>query len=81
MRGDFRRFSASLSDSALGEMISVAVHFGDANMVGDTIQQCASQMLGPKRLRPFAKGKIACDQVTDSDVGPLKANILNIWRP
>ena len=31
-------------------------------MVGDTIQQCASQTLRSERFGPFVKRQVACDQ-------------------
>src|ERR1700726_1779378 len=46
---------------ALFEAIAVAVHFEDVDVVCQSIEQCASQPLGPEHAGPFVERQIAGD--------------------
>src|SRR5215831_31126 len=46
---------------ALFEAIAVAVHFEDMDVVGEPIEQCAGQSLGPEHAGPFVERQIGGD--------------------
>src|SRR6516165_10392514 len=46
---------------ALFEAITVAVHFKDVDVVGQPIEQCAGQPLGPEHAGPFVERQIGSD--------------------
>lgn len=49
------RVSACLSGAALSETIAVAVHFENADVVGNAVEQCTSQTLGADDvMMPFS---------------------------
>jgi hypothetical protein len=43
------------------EAVAVAIHGQDADVVGQTIQQCAGQALGPQNLRPVLERQVGGD--------------------
>ena len=47
---------------ALIKAVTVAVHFKDMNVVGETVEQGPGQALGSEHLGPFVEGKIAGQQ-------------------
>jgi len=51
----------ALASLALFEPIAVAVHFEDADVVGQSVEQRTGQPLGPEHAGPFVEWQIAGD--------------------
>ncbi len=47
---------------ALGETVAFAVHLQDGDVVGQPVEERASEAFGSEGLGPFLKGQIAGDQ-------------------
>ena len=51
----------ALASLALFEPIAVAVHFEDVDVVGQPVEQCTGQPLGPEHAGPLVEWQIAGD--------------------